>query len=182
MKNKIVLLIIVLSNISCSKQSTIPFQPDSFLKEVYVVRNFLKKSLSSFPEGASLKTPADGINVLDVNWPGKALVANVEENKPWKSHAHYHFVLDLGNTELFSYSQNDSYTMTASILLDNYFSSLQKINFRPAGEVHTLLFYPVQFASNTWFKENCNITITASVYVNVEFKNALIMVDTSEIY
>jgi hypothetical protein len=182
MKNKIIFLIIVISSISCSKQTVVPFPPDSFLKEVYVVRSFLKRSLSSLPKGVSLKTPADGVNALDVNWPGKALISDVEENKPWKSHAHYHFVLDLGNTELVSYSQSDSYTMTASILLDYYFSSLEKNNFKPAGEVQTFLLYPVQFASNTWFREDCNITVTASIYVNIEYKNAFIAVDTSEIY
>ena len=134
------------------------------------------------PEGASLKTPVDGVNALDVNWPGNALITSVEKHQPWKKHSHYDFVLDLNDTDLFSYNQTGSYTMTAAILLDYYFLGLIDLGFKDTGEPRTLLYYPVQFISNTWFKENCNITVTGNIYINVEDKKALVAVDIYEIY
>ena len=182
MKSRGLLLILAVLNISCATQRLRPVSPDSFLKMTYDTRNFLKRSLSLVPEGAYLKTDAEGVRVLDVNWPGDAFITCVEENQPWKSHAHYNFVLDLGETDLFKYSQNDSYTMTAAILLDHYFSGLEGLGFRQAGEPQTRLFYPVQFISNTWFKTNCNITVVGSIYINIEDRKALVAADISEIY
>jgi hypothetical protein len=96
MKSRGLLLILAVLNISCATQRLRPVSPDSFLKMTYDTRNFLKRSLSLVPEGAYLKTDAEGVRVLDVNWPGDAFITCVEENQPWKSHAHYNFVLDLG--------------------------------------------------------------------------------------
>ncbi|MBN1972089.1 MAG: hypothetical protein JW787_00505 [Sedimentisphaerales bacterium] len=180
---KIVLIILLLLNISCtSPEPVILFPADAFLKESYEARSFLKRSFSSLPEGANLKTPADAVNVLDVNWPGDALTASVAENQPWRRHSHYHFILDLSNTELAAYKENVSSAMTASVLLDFYFSRLTRLDFKIAGENHTFLSHPIQFAGNTWFKNNCNIVITGSVYINVEYKDAFITADISEIY
>lgn len=182
MKYKIVLLFFVLLNISCSHPVSKPLPPDSFLKESYEVRSFLKRALSVAPKGVKLETPADGVNALDVNWPGEALVKSVEENQPWKSQSHYHFMLDLGETDLVTYYETDSNTVTASVLLDYYFSRLDKLGFKPAGEPHIFLSYPIQFANNSWFKEQSNITVASNVYINVEAKKALITVDIFEIY
>ena len=118
MKNKVILIILAVLNISCMSQKVQTLSPDSFLKESYDVRDFLKRSLSSVPEGISLITAADEVKTLDVNWPGYALINCVKSNQPWRSHAHYNFVLDLSETDLFKYNQNDSYMMTAAILLD----------------------------------------------------------------
>jgi len=84
--------------------------------------------------------------------------------------------------ELVSYTQNASYTTTASILLDYYFSGLVDLGYKTADELHTMIFYPAQFASRTWFNQFCNIIITGSVYINVEYKTAMVAVDISEIY
>ena len=182
MKKIFVPVLFVLLNISCATQESILFTPDSFLKESYEVRSFLKRGLSSVPKGAILKTPVEEADVLDVNWPGDALIAKVEANQPWRNHSHYHFILDLSDTDLMAYIQTDSSAMTASVLLDYYFSRLKNIDFKVAGEPHTFISHPMQYAGNTWFKEQCNIIITGSVYINVEYKNALVIADISEIY
>ena len=152
------------------------------MKETYKTRDFLKKSLSSIPEGANLKTPAEQVSSLEVNWPGDALVKSVENSQTWKKHSDYHFVLDLTDTDLFSYNQTGSYTMTAAILLHYYFGKLEDLGFEKTAEPYTLLYYPIQFISNTWFKKNCNITVTGSIYINIEDKTALVAVDVYEIY
>jgi hypothetical protein len=182
MKYKVFLLIFVISNISCSSQNKKQLTPDSFLKESYSARDFLKRSFSSVPEGALLKTPSDALNAMDVNWPGKNLVKSVDINQPWRSRWHYHFVLDLGGMNLASFSQTSSSSTTASILLDYYFSGLADIGYKEAGEPFMILFYPSQFAGKTWFNKECNIIITSSVYINVEYKNALVTADVVEIY
>ena len=182
MKYKLIILSMVFLNISCSNESSKRFSADSFLKETYTTREFLKKSLSSIPEGATLKTPADKVSSLDVNWPGDTLISSVEKNQPWKKHSDYHFVLDLNKTDLFSYNQTGSYTMTAAILLDFYFGKLEDLGFVKTDEPYTLLYYPIQFISNTWFKANCNITVTGNIYINIEDKIALVSVDVYEIY
>ena len=182
MKNKIIGLVFVLLNISCATQEIIPVNPEPFLKDSYEARSFLKRSLSSVPKGITIVTPTNKVNVLDVNWPGDALVAKVSESLPWKNHSHYDFMLDLSDIDMMSYNQTESVAMTASVLLDYYFSKLVNIDFKVAGQNHTFLHHPIQYASNTWFKEGYNITITGSVYINVEYKNALIAADISEIF
>lgn len=182
MKNKIILLVFVLLNISCASHEVIPPNPDGFLKERYEARSFLKRSLVSIPKGATLVTPAKEADVVDVNWPGDALVAEVTGNLPWTNHSHYHFMLDVSDTDLMSYNQTDSSAMTASVLLDFYFSRLASKDFKVAGENQTFIYHPIQFATNTWFKKQYNIIITGSVYVNVEYKKALITADISEIF
>ncbi len=182
MKNKIILLILVILNISCTSQTKRPVSPYSFLTEIYETRNFLIRSLSTVPEGAYLKTPPERVTSLDVNWPGEALITSVEQNQPWKSNAHYDFVIDINDTELFKYNENDSYRMTGAILLDHYFAGLEDMGFAKAGEPHTQLFYPVQYISNTWFRKNSGITVVGSIYINVEYKNALVTADVSESY
>ncbi|MBN2589808.1 MAG: hypothetical protein JXA96_08090 [Sedimentisphaerales bacterium] len=182
MKNKIIGLVFVLLNISCATQEIIPVDPGPFLKDSYEARSFLKRSLSSVPKGITLVTPANKADVLDVNWPGDALVATVTENLPWKNHSHYNFILDLSDIDLMSYNQTDSSAMTASVLLDYYFSKLVNRDFKVAGEHHTFIYHPIQFASNTWFKKEYNIIITGSVYINVEYKNAVVTADISEIF
>jgi hypothetical protein len=182
MKNIITFLILAVLNTGCTSQISKPLSPDSFLKESYDTRDFLKRSLSSAPKEAYFKTDAGGVKALDVNWPGDAIIKSVEENQPWKNHSHYNFTLDISDTDLFSYNQTNSYSMTAVILLDYYFSGLADLGFINTGEPHTQLFYPIQFISNTWFKQNCNIIVVGSVYINIENKTALVAVDISEIY
>ena len=182
MINKVLIVILILINISCARQEIIPVDPEPFLKDSYEVRSFLKRSLSSLPKGIALLTPADKADVLDVNWPGNPLIEKVSNNLPWKNHSHYDFILDLSDINLSSYNQTDSTAMTAAVLLDFYFSRLVSIDFKVAGEHHTLLRHPIQYASNTWFKKEYNIVVTGSVYINVEYRNALISADISEMF
>lgn len=182
MKKNVVLLLLIMFSISCASQSMRPLSPYTFLTEIYETRSFLKRSLSIAPEGAYLKTPAERVNALDVNWPGEALITSVEQNKPWNSHAHYDFVVDINDTDLFLYNQNDSYRMTGAILLDYYFAGLEDMDFEKAGEPNTQLFYPVQYISNIWFRKDSSISVVGSIYINVEYKNALVTVDVSENY
>ncbi len=182
MKNKLFVLIFILLNISCATKEIIPVNPEPFLKDCYEARSFLKRSLSSVPKGITIVTPANKADVLDINWPGESLVADVSENLPWKKHTHYNFILDLSDIDLMSYNQTDSTAMTASVLLDYYFARLASKEFKVAGLHNTFIYHPIQFASNTWFKEQYNIIITGSVLVNVEYKNALVTADISEIF
>ena len=181
MKEKIFVIIFVLLNISCARREIVPVDSGPFLKERYETRNFLKRSLSSAPKGITFITPADKAGVLDVNWPGATFISNVSENLPWKKHSHYNFILDISDIDLTSYNQTDSAAMTASVLLDFYFSKLVNIDFEAEGENHTFIKHPIQFASNTWFKMQSNIIVTGNVFVNVEYKNAVVTADISEI-
>jgi hypothetical protein len=182
MKLKIFLITFVLLNISCSSQNKKQLTPAGFLKESYSARDYLKRSFVSVPEGASLKTSTDAVNVIDANWPSKILIKSVDKKQPWRSRWHYHFVLGLDGMNFANFSQTGSYSMNASILLDYYFSGLADIGYKEAGDPFMMIFYPTQFAGKTWFNKECNIIITGNVYINVEYKNAMVSADVIEVF
>jgi len=182
MKNKVLFVFLVLLNISCAYQKPATVSPEPFLKDGYEAKSFLERSLASVPEGAIMITSPEDIESLNVKWPGDTLIKEAAENQPWTNHSYYHFVLDLKDADLIAYKETDSSRMLASILLDHYFASLEEINFNVASEPHTFISYPLQYASNTWFMKQYNIIITGSVFINIEYKNALIIADVAEVF
>jgi hypothetical protein len=168
---------------SCSHHSRSSYSLESFLKDRNAIGNFLNKSFTVLPEGATLTTLSEKQKAFDATFPGDSHIRNVVKRQLWSCHSGYFFTLNLSETMLSSHDQSSSITMTATQLLNHFFSGLSNYGFRNKGTPADRTEFPLQYASNTWFKENSNsISIFGSVYVNREDKTALIVVNISEVY
>jgi hypothetical protein len=181
---KIALLIIFTSLMSsCTRQNPDSDSLESFLKDRNAVGNFLSKSFATLPEGASLTKLSENKKPYDGTFPGDSQIRSVVAHKQWSSRSSYFFSLNLSDAMLASLDQSRSVTMIAAQLLNHYFGGLSSLGFQNTGSPNNLIEYPVQYASNTWFKEpGNNITIFGSVYVNIENKTALVDLKVSEVY
>ena len=183
MKRLFLLIILIAITTSCSNHSGRSYALSSFLKDRNATRGYLERSFMVVPEGASLTKLSEKQDTFGANWPGDSHIRNVVKRQPWSGRSHYHFTLDLSEALLSSHEQGNSNTMTAVQLLNHYFAGLSNLGFRNEGSAHVLSSHPIQYASNKWFKEHRNnILIIAGVYVDIEDKTALVVVDISEVY
>ena len=183
MKKLFFLIMLIVITISCSNHSRRSYSLSPFLKDRNATRDYLNRSFISVPEGAYLTKLSNKKHPFRANWPGDSHIRNVAKRQQWSSHGHHHFTLDLSEALLSSHEQGNSNIMTAARLLNHYFAGLSNLGFRNMGSPHVLSSYPVQYASNAWFKEHrSNISIVGSVYVDIEEKTALVAVDISEVY
>lgn len=183
MKKTILLIILVCTITSCKRNSPNTYSLESFLRDRIAIGGFLKNSFTSLPEGISFTELSSKHKPFDRTFPGDDHIRSVVKRQRWTGHSNHSFTLNLSDDFLSLHNQNNSNTMTATQLLNHFFAGLRNLGFRNMGSPGVLMEHPIQYASNTWFKEHSNnISIFGTIYVDIEQKTALIDLKISEIY
>jgi hypothetical protein len=143
-------------------------------KSVYAA---LHEGVNKPIEGAAINLPLSksSLNRLAKPFPNDAHIENIVRENDWHGDCFFQFLLDLEDSAMPVDKQINSETMTATVVLNHYFGSLEKLGLRRRGSAGVVMS-KIQSAQNEWFSEPDHaISVEGIVFVSPEEKQAVVI-------
>jgi hypothetical protein len=159
-------------------RATFAFCPaDDFFQIRNSVYSLLHERANTPIDGVTIILPPTESSLQEIAkpFPDDTHIQNVVRGGDWLGGGGFQLLLNLEDSALPTDRQGYSKTMTATVLLNHYFSDLEKLGLRRRGSPGVVMGR-IQSAQNEWFSEPDQfVSVEATVFVSRESQQAIVI-------